>query len=192
MNTVIGLDNFKDVVGYEGLYAVSKTGVVVSVARVVQRVGAKGALPIKERVLATGTWLGYTQVNLWRDGKYKTMKVHRLVASAFIPNPENKRDVNHINGAKHDNRVENLEWATVIENQRHSWDVLKRKHWNTGLRGQESPKTRLIHKYNVSGELVDSIYGLESAANTVNGSKYSLCVSMKNRMMFKGFVFVYN
>lgn len=64
---------------------------------------------------------GYWHVGLMTDGKQKRYCVHRLVAQAFIPNPLNKPQINHINGVKTDNRVENLEWATASENTQHAY-----------------------------------------------------------------------
>ena len=66
---------------------------------------------------------GYLCVDFRIDGKPKLYRIHRLVAETFIPNPQGKREVNHINGVKFANRVENLEWVTPSENQRHAYDT---------------------------------------------------------------------
>jgi len=65
----------------------------------------------------------YRRVPLCENGKPRQTSVHILVAKAFIPNPNNKPYVNHINGIRYDNRVENLEWCTAKENIRHAWDT---------------------------------------------------------------------
>ena len=64
---------------------------------------------------------GYVGVHLYKDGKKTQFSVHRLVAEAFIPNPKNKPQINHLNGDKTDNRVDNIEWATASENTKHSF-----------------------------------------------------------------------
>lgn len=99
---------WKPVAGYEDIYEVSADGQV----RNVKRAGRKMA-----GVTVTH---GYKAVTLYKEGQRKMMLLHRVVAEAFIPNPENKPQVNHINGNKADNRVENLEWATAQENLDHA------------------------------------------------------------------------
>jgi hypothetical protein len=64
----------------------------------------------------------YTQLHLYVDGKRHITYAHRLVAEAFIPNPENKLELNHINGNKKDNNVSNLQWSTRSENMKHAYD----------------------------------------------------------------------
>ena len=79
----------------------------------------------KERQRSSNLKKGYYMIKAKIDGKNKHLTVHRLVALAFIPNPDNKPQVNHINGIKTDNRVENLEWVTNMENHIHARDIIK-------------------------------------------------------------------
>ena len=70
---------------------------------------------------------GYAYVCIRANGKYRNLRVHRLIAKEFIPNPENKPCVNHKNGKKEDNRIENLEWCTPSENELHKCRILGKK-----------------------------------------------------------------
>lgn len=110
MNTEI----WKDIKGFEGYYQISSLGRVRSLDR-----WGKGIKKFYEgKIIAQSKHpTGYMIVSLCKDAKAKTVFMHRLIAEAFIPNPDNKPEVNHINTIRDDNRIENLEWCTRQENR---------------------------------------------------------------------------
>lgn len=127
MNTDIEI--WKPVVGFEEQYEVSLNGVVKRIDKIL--VAASGLTIKKGKTLKTRiNNRGYVEVRLFKNDKILTTFIHILLAKAFIPNPFNKPEVNHINGTKSDNRIENLEWCTHLENMQHAsrMGLLKRTY----------------------------------------------------------------
>ena len=117
---------WKDINGFEGYYQISNLGNVKSVKRNIESNNRFNTMlySVKEKILKPSKkrYSGVTLIN--KDKKYSYPNVHRLVAETFLPNPNNLPEVNHINGNKHDNRVENLEWNTKSDNAKHRHNVL--------------------------------------------------------------------
>lgn len=120
------MEIWKPVNNFEGFYEVSNYGRVRSIERVVEH-RKYGKMLVSAKLLKPWNNMhGYCNVNLLKDGERKVFKVHRLVAEAFIPNPENKYAVNHKDGNKTNNHYLNLEWCTKSENELHKCRVLGR------------------------------------------------------------------
>ena len=114
------MEEWKDIKGYEGLYKVSNKGRVKSVERKVWNSGNQSYNTIKERILKPlNNRDGYVKVRLCKDGKCRTYLIHRLVANAFIPNPNEYKEVNHIDENKTNNSIDNLEWCNGKYNCNH-------------------------------------------------------------------------
>lgn len=114
------MERFKIIEGFSGRYLATESGNIIC------SWNKKTMSPRKEKN-------GYLSIALRNGETRKQYSVHRLIAKAFIPNPKNKPDVNHKNGIKTDNRIENLEWMTRSENNKHSFDTGLKKGTNKGV-----------------------------------------------------------
>ena len=119
------MEEWKDVLGFDGNYQVSSFGNVRSLDKEVRTsIRHSKARKVRGRVLKPHVKShGYYAVSLPKNGKWHATEVHRLVARAFLPNPDKKKTVNHKDGNKLNNHVENLEWASYKENHWHARDV---------------------------------------------------------------------
>lgn len=147
---------WKPVKGYEGLYEVSNLGGIKSLARW-RKNGENSGYWQQEKILKqTHTTTGYLKVELSKNKKRSSFKVHRLVAEAFIANPDNKPNINHKDGNPLNNKAENLEWCTQQENIIHAL--------RTGLKKKlHIPKEELKHLYidkNLTAKEIGEMYNV--------------------------------
>lgn len=177
---------WKDIEGYKGIYQVSTLGRVKSVGRILSYKNHQDREQ-KETIMHPYKSRDYLGIVLYSCGKRKSFLVHRLVADTFIPNIENKEEVNHKNGNKHDNRVENLEWVTHSENNLHCYQVLKRKPSCLGKFGCESPRSKPVVRINISTNEKTIYSSLTEAAeeNNTNITSIWACCSGRQKLCKK-------
>jgi len=176
------MEIWKDVMGFEGFYKISNYGKIKTLERVVDMPNGGTRLDKSKLLKCRDTPNGYKMVKLMARGKVKDISVHRLVGEHFIDNPNNKLTINHIDGVKHNNKYDNLEWATQSENILHSLHILgnintvnksKRKivqlldecgncfREHIGIRNCakiEKVSTATIYQYDKSGEKYNGVY----------------------------------
>lgn len=142
---------WKDIQGLEGRYQVSSLGRIRSLP---SKRYPKGNV----KQLQLSNWgYQYTCVRIIGEYRQQRLTAHREVAKAFIPNPDNKPEVNHKNGVKTDNRVENLEWTTGLENMRHAWrtGLIKPNYGpRKSLRGKGNKRSRPVLAFDDNGNQV--------------------------------------
>jgi hypothetical protein len=138
------MEIWKDIIDFEGRYQVSNLGRLKSL---------QGNFPSKrkEKILKLSLKNGYPKTLLWKDSKATTARVHRVVAFAFLDNPYNKPNINHKDGNRANNVVENLEWCTQKENIHHSRNITK----NGSVISLQ--KLTVLYEENIDLELSDFI-----------------------------------
>jgi len=169
--------NWKPIKDFEGLYCVSDCGSVKSLGN-----GQSTNTSTKaERIIShTISSNGYTKIKLSKGGKKYWFSVHRLVASAFISNEDNKPQVNHRDGDKLNNHVSNLEWCTAKENIRHSVD--------TGLqvatKGADSPCSKQINQLTLDGKLVKTWGSIKEACRELGVNSFGIIKCCKKEKKY--------
>ena len=174
------MEIWKDIEGYEGLYQVSNQGRVKSLERKVDNGHCIRTVP--ERILKPNkTKKGYQLVNLWKEGKIKRMSVHRLVAKAFLPNPENLPQVNHKDENPSNNHVDNLEWCDA------------RYNINYGSRTERmiEKQSKPVQQFTIDGSFVrEWLSTNEAGRNGFHQGNICDCCN-GNRKQHKGFLWQY-
>ena len=166
---------WKDIEGYDGLYQISSIGNVRSLNynHIEGRVKNLRLVYDKNK---------YLIVCLSNKNRHKNYKVHRLVAEAFMPNPENNPEVNHKDGNKQNNTVGNLEWVTSKENQIHAY--------KTGLQkskyGEDHHSSILISQYDLKGNFIKSYKGVCTAAKKLNINACGITACLRGRSKTAG------
>lgn len=184
---------WKDIKGWEGCYQVSNHGRIKTLKRAIFRLKGEGELLyyLKEKIIVTFGRPGlYVQVHLNRYGKQFHFFVHRLVAEAFIPNPKNKAEVNHINGLKTDNVVTNLQWVSRSENIRHSFDFLGRK--TNPRKGADHFASKPVLQFDLTGSLLKEWVNISEARKSFLPKNVSVgnCCNGKQKQSM-GFIWRY-
>src|SRR5699024_2369537 len=176
---------WKPIKGYEDSYLVSTLGRIKSKPRL----GTRGGI-LKELY---SRWQ-YNRVNLYKGGEMKSFFIHRLVAKEFLPNPENKPQVNHKDGNKLNNALSNLEWVTQSENQLHAYETgLQKVDVKKAHEVRHEQTKRKVAKLDEQGNRIEVFDSIKSAAKSIgmNDGTHISAVARGKRERCGGFKWEY-
>ena len=175
-------EKWRDIKGYEGLYQVSNLGRIKSLPKKIKMRNQYTEIemilkPVKDKY-------GYYHITLCKEKeKNKSRQIHRLVAETFIPNLQNKPQINHINGIKTDNRIENLEWVTAKENTQHMLKLGLKKNF----------RRKKINQYDLEGNFIKQWNSMTLASKCIGltGNSHICSCCKGERKTAGGFIWRY-
>lgn len=166
------IEIWRDIKGFEGYYQISNLGNIKGLDRKVKSSKSKsGFRLVKSKPIATHIdKYGYVSVRLRKEGKTKAFTIHRLVAIAFIPNPNNYPSINHIDENKLNNNVQNLEWCTVRYNNLYN---NRQKKINKKLQ-LTNKNSKAVLQYTLNGKLLKEFISIKDAARKTGINRKSI------------------
>lgn len=194
---------WKPLVGFEGYYEISTLGRVKSIKRIVYNSKGKQRTVHEKIIKPLINRHGYSSVSLYKNGVKTNVKIHRMVALTFIPNIENKPFIDHINTIRHDNRLENLKWATRIENAHNpitQSKMIGRNHASgeTIILARNNKKSygaeRAVLQISINGDIINEFKSIREAGrefNNSSGAISSCCRKKKNYKTVHGYIWRY-
>ena len=136
---------------------------------------------LKEKIMKTRVLRGYETVGLTKDGEQRTKPVHRLIAQAFIPNPQNKPEVNHIDGYKLNNDLGNLEWVTTSENHRHAFRIGLSKAHDGGT-------SKMVARVDIEdGDILETYPSLRALDRDTTFLRKSVSLACRYNRIYRGY-----
>lgn len=195
-------EKWKPIFGYEQLYEVSTHGRIKSLPRKVWcNCRSRKYRYTQAKIIAPAEKDGYINIVLLDNNHRKRFRVHRLVAFAFIPNPENKPEINHKDFDKSNNHIDNLEWVTGKENYIHAVRGGRNKpprikqykipQYYTPPSGEQAFDAKTFYRYDLEGNYISEHKGVSEYSRKVTGNRKKICNSILRNHACHGFRYSY-